>query len=426
MTSLGELVGTIAQTTAELSRLLGAQNTPYPTLDETGHNAFKGEDVALRQARYNVARAAQDLLRLAQGPEDHILQLAWASGDTANLGVLLHFQIPQNVPLGGSIEASDLSSKVGLPLDVLLRTMRYAVGIGLFVEKSVGHFSHNAVSAVLASNESLRDIAFASTHEQARMLLSLPDTLEQQQRNGSEGPEAAFNVLWPHYSNIFDLIAKEPELAKRYHLYMVGRVNTDRWSAANMVKSWKWNDVGAKTIVDVGGSAGQTCMALSGACPSAKFIIQDVDAVALKHGEQALLANIPALSGRVSFVQHDFFQPQTVSGDIYIFRHIFHDWNDEDTVRILKALVPGLKQGATILVSEGIVPEPPAKRANILDDKQILIEDMIMQAVHNGRERTVREFIILFERADVRYKYVGTSGGVDGAFQSIVEFVFEP
>lgn len=48
-----------------------------------------------------------------------------------------------------------------------------------------------------------------------------------------------------------------------------------------------------------------------------------------------------------------------------------------------------------------------------------------MLAVHNGRERTVDDFVKLFKEADARYHYVGTTGGVDGAFQSIVEFSFK-
>ena len=47
-----------------------------------------------------------------------------------------------------------------------------------------------------------------------------------------------------------------------------------------------------------------------------------------------------------------------------------------------------------------------------------------MLAVHNGRERTVGDFVRLFKEADARYEYVGTTGGVDGAFQSVVEFKF--
>ena len=75
---LASVVGTIIEKAAVLSHLLGTQNIALPTFDKEQPNNYKGEDVALRRVRYDLVRAAQDLLRLAQGPEDHILQLAWS------------------------------------------------------------------------------------------------------------------------------------------------------------------------------------------------------------------------------------------------------------------------------------------------------------------------------------------------------------
>lgn len=78
MSTLGALVSTIVEKTTTLSLLLGQQNITPPTFAEDDHSPYQGENVALRQTRYDIVRAAQDLLRLAQGPEDQILQLAWS------------------------------------------------------------------------------------------------------------------------------------------------------------------------------------------------------------------------------------------------------------------------------------------------------------------------------------------------------------
>ena len=53
------------------------------------------------------------------------------------------------------------------------------------------------------------------------------------------------------------------------------------------------------------------------------------------------------------------------------------------------------------------------------------VEDMFMLTAHGTRERNVDEYIEFFKEADPRYKFVGISGGSDGAFQSIVDFTFE-
>ena len=81
MTStLVKLAGRITEKTALVSHFLGSQAIKNPSFDEGSYAAYSGENTDLRQARYELAQAALDLYRLAQGPEDHILQLAWSVG----------------------------------------------------------------------------------------------------------------------------------------------------------------------------------------------------------------------------------------------------------------------------------------------------------------------------------------------------------
>lgn len=124
--------------------------------------------------------------------------------------------------------------------------------------------------------------------------------------------------------------------------------------------------------LQAGGSSGHTVLALSQACPaSMRFIIQDIDPVALEQG-RAAVARLGLAADRFEFQMHNLFEKQTVRAGIYIFRHIFHDWPDADVVKMVKSQVPALDQGARILVSEGIVPEQAIGRANTLDDQLIL------------------------------------------------------
>ena len=86
---------------------------------------------------------------------------------------------------------------------------------------------------------------------------------------------------------------------------------------------------------------------------------------------RAIVAKDPDLQRRITFTHHDFFEPQPVQADVYFFRHVLHDWPDADCVRILQALIPALKDGARVLISEGAMPEPPATRSALLEDKQV-------------------------------------------------------
>jgi 6-hydroxytryprostatin B O-methyltransferase len=112
-------------------------------------------------------------------------------------------------------------------------------------------------------------------------------------------------------------------------------------------------------------------MAVAPLCPDATFIVQDMSEEPMEVGKELIRSKYPELEKRITFMKHDFFKPQTVHADIYIFRHILHDWSDKDCLRILQSLEVALKAGAKILVSEGVVPESAAHRTGILDEKQI-------------------------------------------------------
>lgn len=65
------------------------------------------------------------------------------------------------------------------------------------------------------------------------------------------------------------------------------------------------------------------------------------------------------LTGRVTFITHDFLTPQPVqNAEVYLFRWILHNWSDKYCVRILRNLIPALKEGAKIVVVDNVAPEP--------------------------------------------------------------------
>lgn len=131
------------------------------------------------------------------------------------------------------------------------------------------------------------------------------------------------------------------------------------------------------------------------------------------------------LQQRITFREHDFFQPQPVhDADVYFFCHVLHDWSDEDCIRIIRALLPALKNGARVLVSEGVMPEPPATRSVLLEDRQVRIDDHVMLAAHVARERSVEQYTKLFQAAHEGFSLVGVSGNAVGVHHSLVEYKF--
>jgi hypothetical protein len=101
----------------------------------------------------------------------------------------------------------------------------------------------------------------------------------------------------------------------------------------------------------VGGANGFASSAISDAYPSLKLIVQDIDVPDdMKTGHKR-----PS----IQFMKHDFFTPQVVKdADVYIYRCIFHNWQDEQSIQILRGAIQALKPGAKILANDGCLRVP--------------------------------------------------------------------
>lgn len=129
------------------------------------------------------------------------------------------------------------------------------------------------------------------------------------------------------------------------------------YEAYHILEAVAWNDIGVRILVDVGGSHGSASIALAERVGAIKCIVQDLPEV-VTVGQLGLPSH---LRDRITFMAHDFFTEQPVRGaDVYYFRWIFHDWSDKYCTKILRSLIPALKVGARIVISEFLVPPPGA------------------------------------------------------------------
>lgn len=123
----------------------------------------------------------------------------------------------------------------------------------------------------------------------------------------------------------------------------------------HLLKAFEWSANNPLVFVDVGGSHGMVSMALAKNLDNVRCIVQDLPSV-VAEGRMKLPKN---LSEKVEFTEHDFFAAQPIEGaDVYFYRWIFHDWSDKYCVRLLRALIPALKDGARIIISDFTMPPP--------------------------------------------------------------------
>lgn len=105
-------------------------------------------------------------------------------------------------------------------------------------------------------------------------------------------------------------------------------------------------------------------------------------------------------AGDVSLMTHDFFQPQPLQADVFLFRLIIHDWSDEDAQRIIAATIPGLREGARLAIMDTIVPEPGTD--SIFYEKAVRALDLAMYGMFAGKERSLQDMQRLVAGVDGR------------------------
>jgi len=84
-------------------------------------------------------------------------------------------------------------------------------------------------------------------------------------------------------------------------------------------------------IADVGGAYGALLAAILRTQPQARGILFDQPQVV--EGASAMLGEV---SSRVERVAGDFLSQTVPSADVYLLKHILHDWDDDSSVKILK------------------------------------------------------------------------------------------
>ncbi|KAI0552400.1 S-adenosyl-L-methionine-dependent methyltransferase [Xylaria curta] len=342
--------------------------------------------------------------------------------DTTSVGVLLEFNIPELVPLEGTISLSELAAKSGLLEDKLTRIVRYAITIFVFHEPKPGYIAHTALSAALARDPKFVDFLRMSLVDLAPISASLPRALRkwpQTEAINESAVQEAHNTDLPW----FQWLSSDAIMQERFDKAMAGFSRVEGNAAGRSgnidIAAYPWATAlpSDAVIVDVGGGSGHVSKALAAAFPSFKITVQD--------REQVITAARQAGPSTISYQIHSFWDPNPLVGaDVYFLRQVIHDWPRKEAIDILRALTPALKPGARVLISEFMVPE--LADDDLLEAKMIREMDLQMMAILNAKERTKDEIIELFTGADAGFRFNKVYQSAEDRKVCIFEAIWEP
>lgn len=303
---------------------------------------------------------------------------------TQMLRATLELGIPDLVATDAR-SAEDLAAATGVLADPLRRTLRALVALGLFAEDEVGRFQANEVSRCLEDRPgSLRGMALMLPGESYTAFAELMHTL----KTGAPAFDHVYGMTrW-------EQLAGDPTRAALFNAAMQSQ--TEQIAAGVVAAA----DFATGTAVDVGGGRGTLVAALLRANPQLRGIVYDLEA-GLAEADAYLAAQ--GVRDRCEVVRGDFFTSIPAGHEVYLMKHIVHDWSDDKAVQILTRCREAMPPAARLYLVENTLP---ARAADAPQSRRILMGDMQMMVLLGGRERSELEFADLLARAGLRLESV--------------------
>jgi hypothetical protein len=184
---------------------------------------------------------------------------------------------------------------------------------------------------------------------------------------------------------LFAWLEKNPDEGARFQRMMV-EVHGPETPA--IVAAYDFS--ACRHVVDVGGGNGSLLSAILAAFPGRRATLFDLPEgiAAAKRGEGGPLGGTTLTAG-------DVFEAVPEGGDLYLLRHLLHDYNDEDCARILANVRRAMRPDARVLVLEKAVPVDDTPGPGRWLDLHVML-------LTGGAERTLEEYSALFARAGLR------------------------
>ena len=277
----------------------------------------------------------------------------------------------------GADDAASIAEPRGLVVDRVYRLLRALSTVGIVTEGAGGKFALTPLGRMLTSNapNSMKTSAELLTEYNGEIWSKL---------DGALAGGIAFEAL--KGQQLFPWLHANPKEGARFQRMMV-EVHSPETPA--IVAAYDFYQF--KSIVDVGGGHGMLLSAILAAHPSVHGTLFD-----LEEGIEAAKRGAGGPLPGASFVVGDVFTtPVPAGAEAYLFRHLLHDYDDDDCLKMLQNVRKQMKPDSRVLVLEKTVPTDDTPGPGRWLDLHVML-------LTGGRERTEDEYRALFAKAGFR------------------------
>jgi SAM-dependent methyltransferase len=270
--------------------------------------------------------------------------------------------------------SADLAAATGTHEPSLYRLLRALASAGVLSEDDDRRFALTELGRPLRTDdpESLAGWAeFIGRPHEWQAWSGLADSV----RSGENAFASTHGVdVWTHRAQL-------PEEGAYFDRAMQSRLHLQ---TASLLDAYDFGRF--RRIVDVGGGNGSLLAAILNRYDAVEGVLFDQAHVVA--GAPAVL-EAAGIAERCEIVAGSFFEFVPGGGDAYVMSAILHDWEDEDSRRILESVRRAIPDDGVLLVLERLVGGPN-------EDLETKFGDLTMFVIPGGRERTRDEFADLF------------------------------
>src|SRR5215831_2276770 len=316
----------------------------------------------------------------ALSPDVQILQMTLAPFVTQALYVAAKLGIADLVA-DTSKTAAELAAATGADERSIYRILRALASAGVFSETEPRTFVNTPASETLkndAPNSTRYFVMFVGEEPHWR---NIGHTIYSVKTGKPCWEHVHGEPIFPY---MFDT---NKELGEIFNRSMVSFSHQDIGPVMNA-----YDFSGVNRLADIAGGYGHLLAAILKKYPAMKGVLFEVPQ--LLDGARGFIAE-SGVADRLEVVSGDFCQEIPVRADVYMLKHIIHDWYDDTCTTILQNIRQHMPDDGRVLIIDSVIPE-----GNEPHMKKVL--DIEMLIAPGGVERTAEEFEGLLNNSGFR------------------------
>lgn len=265
----------------------------------------------------------------------------------------------------------------------LYRLLRVLTSIGLVTEISPHTFEGTALAACLQTDapNSLKDFVLLRAEQYYQCWQDLTYSIQ----TGNSAFEKNFGTSHYRYNQ------QTPELSERFDKIM--SVLAQRQKQA-ILSAYDFS--GLDTIVDIGGGQGSLLISILERYPTLNAVLFD-QAETITRAHELLAQH--QLEQRCLTVAGSFFESLPAGKELYILKHVLHNWDDAQSLQILQNCRSAMASGTKLLIIEGVITAQASQRT-------VLLDLMMLVSFDSGKLRTEAEFQALLQASGFRIERI--------------------